>query len=141
MSDDTRQVEAENKALVQGAFDAWAAGTGGVFGLLADDATWTVVGNSPMSRTYTSRDEFLEEVIKPFNARLSTPLVPNVHALYADGNTVIAYFDASATAKDGRPYLNTYTWYLDMAGGRITRAVAFFDTIEFTDFWNRISVG
>ena len=140
MSEDTRKVEEANKALVQESFDAWAAGTGGVFGLLADDATWTIVGNSPMSRTYKSRAEFLSEVIDPFNARLSTPLVPAVHALYADGDTVIAYFDASATAKDGKPYFNTYTWYLDMTDGRVTRAVAFFDTIEFTDFWNRIPV-
>jgi uncharacterized protein len=28
-------------------------------------------------------------VIRPFNARLATPLVPKVHALYADGDTVI----------------------------------------------------
>jgi uncharacterized protein len=140
MSDDTRKTEEANKALIQESFDQWAAGTGGVFGLLADDATWTIVGNSPMSRTYNSRDQFLDEVIKPFNARLRTPLVPVVHGLYADGNTVIAYFDASATAKDGKPYANTYTWYLDMSDGRVTRAVAFFDTIEFTDFWTRLSV-
>ena len=92
MSEDTRKVEEANKALVQDSFDAWAAGTGGVFGLLADDATWTIVGNSPMSRTYNGRAEFLSQVIDPFNARLSTPLVPEVHALYADGDTVIAYF-------------------------------------------------
>ena len=42
-------------------------------------------------------------MINPFNARLSTPLIPAVHALYADGGTVIAYFSASATARDGKP--------------------------------------
>jgi uncharacterized protein len=141
----TTQRESQNKQLIRQAFDDWAAGTGGVFGLLAEDATWTIVGNTPVSRTFHSREEFLSEVIDPFNARLTTPLVPVVHALYADGDTVIAYFSASATAKDGKPYQNTYTWYLDLdldldlGGGKITNAVAFFDSIEFTDFWNRIT--
>lgn len=129
--------ENQNKQLIRQAFDDWAAGTGGVFALLADDATWTIVGNTPISRTFHSRDQFLGQTIEPLNARLSTPLVPTVHALYADGDTVIAYFSASATAKDGKPYQNTYTWYLDLDGNRITNAVAFFDSVAFNDFWNR----
>jgi uncharacterized protein len=135
----SRERENHNKQLIRQAFEDWAAGTGGPFALLAEDATWTIVGNTPASRTYHSRDEFIGQVIGPFNARLTTPLIPTVHALYADGDTVIAYFSASATAKDGQPYQNTYTWYLDLDGDRITSAIAFFDSIEFTDFWNRIT--
>jgi ketosteroid isomerase-like protein len=62
-----------------------------------------------------------------------------VRALYADGDIVTAFFDATATAKDGKPYTNTYTWYLHMHDGDIIEATAFFDTIEFTDLWNRIT--
>jgi ketosteroid isomerase-like protein len=40
------ETEAKNKAAVQAAFDAWRAGTGGPFGLLTPDATWTITGNS-----------------------------------------------------------------------------------------------
>jgi uncharacterized protein len=135
----SRAREDHNKQLIRRAFEDWAAGTGGPYGLLADDVSWTIVGNTPASRTYHSRDEFLGQVIGPFNARLTTRLVPTLHALYADGDTVIAYFSASATARDGQPYRNTYSWYLDLDGDRITRAIAFFDSIEFTDFWNRIT--
>ena len=88
--------------------------------------------------TYHSREEFLSKVIPPFNARMATPLVPKVHALYADGDTVIAYFDASATVWDGSTYDNTYTWYLRMQQGAIMEAVAFFDSLEFNDFWTRV---
>jgi ketosteroid isomerase-like protein len=130
--------EAENKQVIQRAFDAWAAGQGGVFDLLAPDARWTIVGNSVVAGTYHSREEFLSKVIRPFNARMATPLVPKLHALYADGDTVIAYFDASATVRDGSPYDNTYTWYLRMQQGAIVEAVAFFDSIEFNDFWARV---
>jgi hypothetical protein len=66
---------AENKALVQVSFDRWQAGTGSPFELLASDADWTIVGSSPLSKTY-SRQAFLDEVIHPFNARMATPLVP-----------------------------------------------------------------
>jgi uncharacterized protein len=131
--------EQANKDRIQAAFDEWAAGTGGPFALLADDATWTIVGNSPVSRTYGSRQEFLDVVIDPFNARMEVPLRPAVRALYADGDWVIALFDASATARDGKPYENTYTWYMRMAGGTIVEVIAFFDTVEFTDFWTRVS--
>jgi uncharacterized protein len=38
----------------------------------------------------------------------------------------------------GKPYKNTYSWYMQMREGKIENVVAFFDTIEFTDFWTRI---
>jgi len=33
-----------------------------------------------------------------------------------------------------------YSWYMKMEQGKITEVVAFFDTIEFTDIWNRIDI-
>ena len=46
----------ENKKLVQDAFAAWARGDGtAFFNLLADDVQWTVIGSSPVSRTYPSK--------------------------------------------------------------------------------------
>jgi uncharacterized protein len=137
---DTRDpaVEQANKDRIRAAFDEWAAGTGGPFALLADDATWTITGNSPVSRTFGSRREFIDTVIDPFNARLSEPLRPTVRAVYADGDWVIVLFDGAATARDGQPYRNTYTWYMRSAGDAVVEVIAFFDTIEFTDLWNRV---
>lgn len=131
-------VEARNKALIQEALDAWAAGTGSPYDLLADDATWTIVGNSAASKTYPSKEAFLAEVIRPFVARMSVGLKPTIHGLYADGDTVVAYFDASGTAKDGVGYANTYAWILTFADGRIVRAVAFYDAIAFNELWERV---
>ena len=133
------QAEAANKATIARAFEEWAAGTGGPYALLADDATWTIVGNSPASRRYDSRQEFLDLVIDPFNARMASPLVPTVRALHAEDDWVIALFDASGTARDGKPYTNTYSWYLRLRDGQIVEAIAFFDTIEFTDLWTRLT--
>jgi ketosteroid isomerase-like protein len=140
----TRDLSREDaaKERLRVAFDAWAAGTGGPFDLLAADATWTIVGNSPVSRAYGSKQEFIDVVITPFNARMSEPLVPTVRGLFADGDWVVVLFDGRATARDGQPYSNTYTWYMRFAPGgepdRVVEVIAFFDTIEFTDFWQRV---
>lgn len=133
-------VETSNKRVIEAAFDAWRAGTGGVFDLLASDATWTIAGNSPVSRTFQDKREFMDAVITPFNQRMSKPLRPAIPRLYADGDMIIALFDAEGTARDGEIYRNTYAWFLQMSGGRIVNATAFFDTIEFTDFWERIAI-
>ncbi len=126
-----------NRELIRHAFDEWTAGSGGPFQLLAPDATWTIVGRSVAARTYSTA-EFIRDVIEPFNARMLERLVPTIRGLYADGDTVIAFFDASAVALDGQPYENTYTWYLTLRDGQIVAAVAFFDSIEFNDLWQRV---
>lgn len=131
------QVES-NRKLIADAMNAWATRTGSPYDLLADDANWTITGNSAGAKTYPSKEAFMREVIRPFNARMRTPLIPKVRKLYAEGDTVIAFFDAEGTALDGKPYRNTYAWILEMRGGKIVRANAFFDSIAFDDLWNRV---
>ena len=134
------QTPARNKAAVQAKFDAWAAGAGSPFELLADDATWTIEGRSAASRTYPSKAAFLREVIEPFNARLSVGLKPTVRSLTAEADRVVILFDASGTARDGRPYVNSYAWFFRMRGGRVVVANAFYDALTFDDLWSRLSV-
>ena len=69
-----------NRAMIARAMEAWAAGTGGPYDLLAEDAVWTITGNSLASKTYPSKEAFMGEVIRPFNARMSARLIPTVHA-------------------------------------------------------------
>jgi uncharacterized protein len=133
-----RSIETLNKQAVQASFEKWRNQTGSPFELLAPEAVWTIVGSSPLSKTY-SRQEFLDEVISPFNARMRTPLVPTVHGIYADGDMIIILFEASAMAKDDRPYQNTYTWYFQMKEGKVLKAIAFFDTREFDELWARVA--
>jgi len=128
----------DNRALIARSFDAWRDGTGGPYDLLADDAVWTITGNSLAAKTYPSRESFMKEVIRPFNARMKTRFVPTMRHLYAEGNTVIAFFDAKGETRDGQTYANTYAWFLEMKDGRITRAHAFFDSIAFDAFWRRV---
>lgn len=134
------EVEERNLAVVRAGLDAWRDGTGSPFDALAADATWEITGNSVAAGLYTSKEEFLDEVIEPFNARMSSGLVPTVRDLYADNDTVVAFFDAEATARDGLPYRNTYAWFLRLDDGWIVEARAFFDSIAFDELWNRVPV-
>jgi len=127
-----------NRSIVRRAFEAWAAGTGSPYDLLADNASWTITGNSAASKTYPSRRAFISEVIQPFGSRMSVGLKPTIKMMYADKGTVIVHFDAEGTARDGKAYANTYAWFLDMEDGKIVRASAFFDSIAFNDLWSRV---
>ncbi|MGE2836759.1 nuclear transport factor 2 family protein [Mycobacterium sp. SMC-4] len=129
---------ARNIATVTAGFDAWRAGTGSPYDALADDVIWEIVGNSAASRVYTGKEDFLNTVIRPFNARMSQRLVPTVRDVYADGDTVIVFFDAEGVARDGIPYRNTYAWFLTLRDGHIVKATAFFDAIAFNDLWQRV---
>jgi ketosteroid isomerase-like protein len=139
MAESPKDIETSNKAAVKASFDAWRNGSGSPFDLLAEKAQWTIVGNSVASKTYPDRESFMSEVIRPFNARMSASLKPSIRNIYADGKTVIVFFDASGTARDGKPYQNTYAWFLEMLDGKIVKAYAFFDSVEFNDFWQRVS--
>ena len=132
------ETEAGNLKKVTNAFEAWRNGTGSPFQLLQDDASWTIVGNSVAAKEYKSRQAFIDQVIAPFNARMAKPLVPTIRGIYADGDTVVVLFDAEGTAKDGKIYANTYSWFLRFRDGRIENAVAFFDSIHFNDLWTRV---
>jgi ketosteroid isomerase-like protein len=44
-----------------------------------------------------------------------------------------------ATARDGLPYHNVYTWYFQMKDAKVIKGIAFFDTRVFDEFWTRVS--
>jgi uncharacterized protein len=134
----TQSHEQHNRELVAKGFEAWANGTGSPYDLLAENAEWTITGNSMAAKTYPTKEAFMSEVIRPFNARIRTRLIPSVRKLYAEDDTVIAFFDAKGTARDDKAYANTYAWILEMRDGKIVRAHAFFDSIAFDDLWKRV---
>jgi uncharacterized protein len=138
-SEPKSDVESSNKELVHASFDRWRAGTGGPFELLADDARWTIAGSPPASKTYQSKEQFISEVIRPFNARMDQPLKPTIRNIYSDGDTVIVLFDAESRCVDGQPYRNTYAWFMEMKDGRAAKVTAFFDTRLFDEMWSRVA--
>jgi ketosteroid isomerase-like protein len=71
--------------------------------------------------------------------RISVGLKPTIRNIYADDDAVIVFFDASGTARDGKPCANTYAWFFEMHDGKVVKAWAFFDSVEFNEFWQRVT--
>jgi uncharacterized protein len=135
-------VEASNRERTETAFHDWQAGTGYITDLLADDLRWTIVGRSEVSKTFGSEDEFVGEVLRPFGAGFSQswPFNPaNVRGIYADRDTVVVSWDGEGTRLDGKPYENTYAWFMRFREGLVVEATAFFDSIAFNELWVEVS--
>jgi uncharacterized protein len=127
----TADIEAQNITTVRAAFDKWRAG-GNIFaGLLAPDVVWTIHGSGPVADTYYGGEDFVERASTPLISRLATPLVPRVHRIWADGDTVVIRFDGSATATSGAPYGNKFVWIFRMKNGVVVEAEAFLDLAAY----------
>ncbi len=68
---------------------------------------------------------------------MSVGLKPIICDIYTDETVVV--FDASGTARDGRSYANTYAWFLERRDDKVVTVSAFFDSIEFNGFWQRVT--
>ncbi|MEJ1241860.1 nuclear transport factor 2 family protein [Chryseolinea sp. T2] len=134
---DTRE-EFSNKEIIAKGFQQWHDGNGNFFDLLVDDVRWEITGSTPHSKTYTSKKQFLNEVIIPLNKKLRIKIKPTVRNIFADHDMVIVLWDGEATALDGKAYRSSYSWYMKMKNGKITEVVAFLDGIEFADIMKRI---
>jgi len=126
----------ENKKLVQDAFAAWVRGDGtAFFNLLADDVQWTVIGSSPVSRTYPSKQAFLEGATKPLSAKLAGAIQPTVKNIIAEGDNIVLQWEGKATTKSGKPYNNSYCWVMKFANGKVKEGTAYIDTELVSALW------
>jgi uncharacterized protein (TIGR02246 family) len=127
---------AENKKLIQDAFTAWARGDGtAFFKLLAEDVRWTVIGSTPVSRTYASREAFVEGAAKPLTEKLAGPIVPTVRDIIAEGDKVVLQWEGRSSGKNGTIYHQTYCWVMRMADGKVREGTAYLDTELITQLW------
>ena len=123
--------EARNEAIVREAFAEWTAGAGNVFGLLSRDVRWTIHGSGPVADTYDGVEDFMQRGSVPLVSRLASPLIPDVHNIWAVGDSVIIRFDASATTTSGTPYRNQFVWIWRLEDGSVVEAEAFLDLVAY----------
>lgn len=130
---DPAETAARNEAVVREAFARWAQG-GSVFdGLLAPGVRWTIHGSGPVAGTYESRESFINDASLPLVSRLSSPVVPDVHAIWAVDDTVIVRFDGAATTTSGAPYENEFVWIFRMEDGLVVETEAFLDLVAYQE--------
>jgi ketosteroid isomerase-like protein len=132
--------ESSNRERGEKAFRDWHDGTGYITDLLAKDLRWTIVGRTEVSKTFESKEEFVGEALEPFGARFSEAFRPvEGRGVYADGETVVVLWDGEGIRGDGKPYENTYAWFMRFEEGLVVEATAFFDSIAFNELWSEVS--
>ena len=129
-------VARSNRAIVDKAFGDWQAGGGSFYDLITDDGSVTIAGQSPHSGTF-AKAAFLQDRAKPFQARFSTPIMPTRWTIWAVDDEVIVRWDSKAIACDGKPYANSYAYFMTMRDGRATSLTMFLDMGAYDDVWNR----
>lgn len=119
----------DNKQRVREAFRPWEEGNSGpFFDLIADDVTWTVIGSTPVSGVYHSKQALLDRAFHPLLDRLAGPLKTRFIDIAADGDRVFLRFESAGVAKTGLHYDQVYCFAMVMRDGRITEIVAYIDT-------------
>jgi uncharacterized protein len=127
---------AENKKLIQDTFTAWREGDGAAFfNLLAEDVTWTVIGSTAVSRTYKSKQEFLEGAVRPLGQKISGAIKPTLRDILVEGDKVALQWDGRAVGKNGTEYNQTYCWIMRIVDGRVREGTAYLDTELIARVW------
>ena len=131
--------ESRNERIIRQAFDRWAAvGTGFFEEVLSPDIVWTIKGSGPSAGVYRGRQNFIARAVTPFASRLSRGVRPTVRYIWSKGDTVAVQWDGEATARDGRPYRNSYVWIFRMRGNQAAEVTAYLDLVPYDDVLRRI---
>src|SRR6478735_3334598 len=121
--------------------DAFARGVGdqdSFYAILADDVEWTVArANEPA--TYTTRADFLRDGAGPIVSRLTGPIQAEVRELITEGDVVVARWRGTATALDGRPYVNDYAWVMTIRDEQVVRVTAYLDLVALQEMLDRVA--
>ena len=127
-----------NRAIIKQAFDAWEAGHGEVFALLAPDAVLIIPGTGPSAGAWTGKEVFLTQVAKAFLSRFAVAPRVVVFGIFADKDTVVAHFDAHAVGLDGKPYANSYVWIFKMRDKAVSELTMYYDLTAFDAMKRRV---
>jgi len=120
---------AENKQVVLDFYEAGARGDmDSCFALLADDITWTNIGNTKFSGTYVGKQAIAEELLGPLFGQLKAGIASQIEQLTAEGDIVVAQTSGIAETIDGTPYNNSYCQVIRIRDGQIAAVKEYMDT-------------
>lgn len=119
----------DNKATVKSFYAAGDAGElDRALELLADDVTWTNIGSTDFSGTFSGKEALISELLEPVFSRLKGGIRSRVDNVVAEGDFVVVQSRGTAETVDGRPYDNTYCHVFRFEEGKIAEVTEYFDT-------------
>jgi len=83
------------------------------FAHVRDDVQWTVKGTHPLAGHYQSKQSFLEATFMRLNPILQEGVVLKVEHIFTADNTAVVEMKSLSTAKNGKPFNNTYCWVVE----------------------------
>ncbi len=120
---------AENKQVVLDFYEAGARGDMDTcFGIIADDITWTNIGTTKLSGTFTGKQELMEKLLGPLFGQLKAGISSEIVRLTAEGDVVVAQTNGTAEMHDGTPYNNTYCQVIRIRDGQFVEVTEYMDT-------------
>jgi ketosteroid isomerase-like protein len=121
--------EVDNKAYLQGVFAETAKGNGRpLLDALADDVRWTIIGQTPWSRTYEGKRAVLDDLLGPLAEQLGGRNVVSAERFVADNDVVVVEGRNHSVTRAGRDYPNRYCWVFVMRDGKIAEITEYTDT-------------
>jgi ketosteroid isomerase-like protein len=121
--------EVDNKAYLQGVFAETAKGNGRpLLDALADDVRWTIIGQTPWSRTYEGKRAVLDDLLRPLAEQLGGRNVVSAERFVADHDVVVVEGRNHSVTRSGRDYPNRYCWVFVMRDGKIAEITEYTDT-------------
>jgi ketosteroid isomerase-like protein len=120
---------AENKQLINHAYDALAKGDGRPFvDLLAEDVRWTIIGNTAWSGTWEGSRSVRTELLDSLFAQFESTYRAQADRVLAEGDWVVIESHGDVIAKSGKPYRNTYCYVCRMEDGKVRELTEYCDT-------------
>jgi hypothetical protein len=120
----------DTRALLEHYVAAVQAGDEDTIGeLFADDATWRLDGNLPISGTWEGRDAILGDFLGTAMSYYAPGSVSlEITSIVADGDRGAMEWTSRARTLEGRPYENRCIAVFTVRDGRITRVHEYMDT-------------
>lgn len=117
-----------NKELVRAIYEESARGESKLFrALAADELTWSKIGTTSWSKTYTGKQE-VAEMFKRLFALLEGPHLVRAQRILAEGDVVVVEAVGQSRTKTGKPYNNSYCMIYRFQDGRIREVKEYCDT-------------
>ena len=119
----------DNKRLIREAFDGLANADAAAFlGLMAEDFTWIVEGQSKWSLRFEGKAAVQRDLIAPLFANFSTPYRNTHEEMIAEGDRVVVLCRGEVKTKAGKDYNNHYCFVIRMRGGKMVELREYMDT-------------
>jgi uncharacterized protein len=120
---------AENRRLMQQAFDELANGNGRPFmDLLGEDVRWTIIGSTAWSRSYEGAQAVRSELMRPLFEQFADRYTNKAISMIAEGELVVIECRGRAKTKTGKAYDQSYCYVCRVAEGKVRELTEYLDT-------------